>query len=82
MFIKSGLIHSDILSNVGVYTDRSQAKERLTVKYHHYFLISYVRKVMKDAGERHVVSEPRCPKIRLQSNKIENVSEADSKVGF
>lgn len=60
MFIKSRLIHSDILSNEGVYTDQSQAEEQLTVKYHHY--TSYVRKAMKDVGERHVVSEPKCPK--------------------
>lgn len=73
MFIKSRFIHSDILSNVGTNTDQSHAKQQLTVNYHPYF-VSYVRKVsnychlycitmliMKDIGERHVVSEPKTP---------------------
>lgn len=70
MFIKSRFIHSDILSNVGTYTDQSHAKQQLKVKYHPYFVISYVRKItatlyykliMTDKGERHVVSEPKVP---------------------
>lgn len=33
MFIESRLIHSDILSNVGTYTDHCHAKQQLTL-YH------------------------------------------------
>lgn len=96
MFIKSRLIHSDILSNVGTYTDQSHAKQQLTVKYHPYFVISYVRKVsnhchlycitmliMKDIGERHVVFEPKTLKNMIQKvTKLKNLNVAYSKVSY
>lgn len=90
------LIHSDILSNVGTYTDQSHAKQQLTVKYHPYFVIIYDRKVsnychlycitmliMKDIGERQV-SEPKMPqKYDLKSNKSEESQHtAYSKVSY
>lgn len=73
-----------------MYTDQSHAKQQLTVKYHPYFVIRYVRKVsnhchlygitmliMKDIGERHVVSEPKnAQKYDLKSNKSEKSEQS------